>query len=303
MSRPTPDRPRPRRRDRWLLALLVIVWGISWPAIKLGVASVPPLWYGCLRYLVAAGCLFAVVAARRELGVPSRSDWRLVGVSGGLQMGVYAALTGLALTKLPAGRASVLAYSTPVWVVPLAAWRLGERLSWAALAGVALGLAGAGVIAAPGLRAGRGEVVAYAMLLGAAASWATAIVYVRAHRFDATALALAPWQMLVAAVLLGPLALVVEGAPPGIGPVGAASLAYVGPVATAFAYWAVVETGRRFPASTLSMALLGTPALGLLLSAVVLGEPVTASLLVGAVLIGAGIRSAGVPDGARTSSY
>ena len=77
----------------------------------------------------------------------------------------------------------------------------------------------------------------------------------------------------------------------------------MGPVATAFAYWAVVETGRRFPASTLSMALLGTPALGLLLSAVVLGEPVTASLLVGAVLIGAGIRSAGVPDGARTSSY
>ncbi|HEX9325710.1 MAG TPA: EamA family transporter, partial [Reyranella sp.] len=71
---------------------------------------------------------------------------------------------------------------------------------------------------------------------------------------------------------------------------GAATLAYVAPVATAFAYWAVVEAGRRFAASTMSMALLATPSFGLLISAWVLDEPVNASLLTGVALTATGIR-------------
>jgi drug/metabolite transporter (DMT)-like permease len=146
-------------------------------------------------------------------------------------------------------------------------------------------------IAAPALRPdGDGHVFAYAMLLLAAVSWTLSIVAVRAHRFTATALALAPWQTLVAACLLLPIALAVEGAPRPIGLSGVASLAFVGPVATAFAYWAVVEVGRHFTAGTLSMALLATPPLGVLLSALTLGEAVEPSLVGGAVLIAAGIR-------------
>jgi probable blue pigment (indigoidine) exporter len=96
--------------------------------------------------------------------------------------------------------------------------------------------------------------------------------------------------MLVAAWLLLPLAIVFEGAPRPIGISGAASLAYVGPIATAFAYWAVVEAGRHFQASTMSMALLATPSLGILISALTLGEAVGVSLIAGVVLIAAGIR-------------
>ena len=63
-------------------------------------------------------------------------------------------------------------------------------------------------------------------------------------------------------------------------------------IATAFAYWAVVEAGRHIRASTMSMALFATPSLGILISALTLGEAVGASLIAGAVLIGAGIRLA-----------
>ena len=208
-------------------------------------------------------------------------------------MGSYSALTALALTILPPGRASVLAFSTPLWVVPLAAWWLHERVSWRALLGVGVGIVGMLVIATPALqRGGSGQILSYVMLMGAAAGWAISIVFVRGHRFEATALALAPWQTLVAATLLCALAIVVEGGPPVIGPRGVASLSYVGPIATAFAYWAVVEVGRHFRASTISMALLATPSLGLLISALTLHETVSASLIVGIVLVGAGIRLA-----------
>ena len=280
-------------RHRILLALLILSWAISWPLIKVGVATVPPIWYACLRYGIAALCLFVLVAARHEAAFPPRADWPLVAVSGMFQMAGYSALTAFALTILPPGRASVLAFSTPIWVVPLAAWWLQERASPAALLGMGLGLLGAVAIAAPALHPdGGGQVLAYALLLGAAVSWAISIVAVRAHRFTATTLALAPWQTLVAACLLLPVALVAEGAPRPVGVSGAASLAFVGPVATAFAYWAVVETGRHFRASTLSMALLATPPVGILLSALALDESVGPSLIAGAVLIAAGIRLA-----------
>ena len=276
-----------------LLGLLVVIWAVSWPVIKIGVATVSPIWYACLRYLVATGCLFALVAVRGELVVPSRSDWRLVAVSGVFQMGAYSALTGLALTILPPGRASVLAFSTPLWVVPLAGWWLREPVSKRARYGVGFGLLGVLVIASPALqRHGDGQFASYAMLMSAAAAWAISIVFVRAHRFDASPLALAPWQALTAVVLLAPLAAMIEGVPRALDWRGVASLAYVGPVATAFAYWAIVEVGRELRASTISMALLATPSLGLLISTLTLGERVSVSLAMGVLLVGAGIRLA-----------
>jgi drug/metabolite transporter (DMT)-like permease len=280
-----------RLRHRILLALLILTWAISWPAIKVGVATVPPIWYACFRYVIATLCLFTFVAVRREVAFPPWPDWPLVAVSGVLQMAAYSALTGLALTILPPGRASVLAFSTPIWVGPLAAWWVHEHVSRSALFGVGLGLLGVLTIAAPSIHPnGAQQIISYVMLLGAAAAWAISIVIVRAHRFTATPLALAPWQMLVAACLLLPLAIAVEGAPRAIGASGAASLAYVGPIATAFAYWAVVEAGRHIRASTMSMALLTTPSLGILISAFTLGESVGASLITGVAMIGIGIR-------------
>ena len=89
--------------------------------------------------------------------------------------------------------------------------------------------------------------------------------------------------------------MLVEGAPPPIPRSVIVSLAYVGPIATAFAYWAVVEVGRRIPASTMSTSLLAVPGLGILLSAVWLRESVGISLVTGLMLIGAAIRLVAPP--------
>jgi drug/metabolite transporter (DMT)-like permease len=205
-------------------------------------------------------------------------------------MAAFSALTGLALTSLPPGRTSVLAYSTPLWVVPLAAWRLNEPVSRLALIGVATGLAGVAIIVAPSIYAGRsGDVTGYALIMGAAALWALSIVFVRAHPFVLTPLQLAPWQMLVATSLLMPLARFAEGPLRSIDATGATTLAYVGLIATAFAYWAMVEVGRHLPASTISITLLATPVLGIFISGIALGETVNSFLIVGGTLVFLGI--------------
>ena len=280
-------------RPRALLGILVVVWAVSWPVIKVGVGVVPPIWFGCLRYVIATVLLAAIAAAQGRLHLPSRSDRRLVMVSGALQMGAYSALTGLALTKLPAGRASVLGFSTPLWVVPLAVWRKQERLTRSALLGVGIGLGGILVIALPTMaRGGAHGAAPYLMLTAAALAWAISIVFVREHRFDAGPLELAPWQTLVASALLCVVALAREGPLPSLGVRAVVTLAYVGPVATALAYWAMVEIGRRIPASTLSVALLATPSLGLTISTIVQRERIDTPLVAGIVLVAAGIRLA-----------
>ena len=65
-------------RHRMLLVLLVLTWAVSWPMVKIGVSVVPPLWYGVWRYLIACGCLFALLLRRRELAMPAPADWPLV---------------------------------------------------------------------------------------------------------------------------------------------------------------------------------------------------------------------------------
>lgn len=283
---------------RWLLLSVVLIWAASWPIIRHGVASIPPLWYACYRYAIAAPCLFLLVALRRQLTLPPRADWPLVLISGGLQMGLYSALTSFALTRLPAGRASVLAFSTPIWVVPLASWWLDERVTRRGWFGLVLGIAGACAIAAPSLRTEmRGQMLACAALLLAAMAWAVSIVYVRLHSFRVPALALAPWQALIATALLLPCAMLLEREPPRVGLTSALSLGYVGPIATAFAYWAVVEAGTQLRASTLSMALLATPPLGILISALTAHELVDAELLAGVLLISLGIILSNAAEG------
>ena len=287
-------------RGRSLLALLIMVWGASWPAVKVGVSAMPPVWFACLRYFVATICGFGVVAIRGELRRPSASDWRLVGVSGALQMATYSALTAVALTRLPPGRASVLAFSTPLWVAPLSVWWLDERLNWRSVAGVVTGLAGVLILVSPAFhQAERSHLAFYGLLLCAAGAWAVSIVFVRGHRFQTSSLMLAPWQMLVAMLLLLPLATILEGAWPRITIRAVAALSYVGPIATTFAYWAAVEVGRVVRATTMSMVLLAVPGLGLLLSTIALHELLNLSLALGILFIATGIW--GVTNAATTS--
>lgn len=277
-------------KPRLLLALLIVVWGVSWPVTKVGVSAIPPIWFACLRYVIATVLLGGVLVARRSFALPSRGDWRLIIVSGALQMATYAAFTSIALVHLPAGRASLLAFTTPLWVFPIAVWRGQERFSLRALAGVSLGMAGIAAIALPTLAtSGASRVGPYALLIGAALAWALSLVVVRGHHFQLDPLTLSPWQTLVAGVLLCIAAALTEGTAPAIGARGLIALAYVAPVATAFAYWAVVEVGRQIPASTLSTAMLATPALGLVISAIVSRETIDPPLLGGMALIGGGI--------------
>lgn len=279
-----------------LLASIVVVWGANWPLLKMALDHCPPLWFAVLRLLLGLASLVAVLAPLGRLKMPARQDWPLVLSVGLLQMAAFGALINMGLMFVPAGRSSILAYTTPLWVAPGAVLVLGERLDKARLAGLGLGLAGIAVLFNPlgFVWSDRGALLGNALLLTAALAWAAAILHVRRHRWTGSPLDLAPWQMLVALPPLAALAWAMEGPPWADGSTAFLWLAaYNGPLATAFAFWAATTVTRMLPAITVSLAFLCVPVAGLLFSAWWLGEPLTATNLAGLGLICAGVAAVG----------
>jgi len=109
---------------------------------------------------------------------------------------------------------------------------------------------------------------------------------VRVHEWESSPLQLAPWQMVLAIPPLAVLSWLTEdwSAIRWSGELGII-LAYNGPLATAFCFWAVVSVNRALPATTTSLSLLAVPVAGVLASALFLREPLTPTLLSGLALI------------------
>lgn len=273
---------------RLLLVGVVILWGANWPVMKVGVGAMPPLWFATARMVLGAASLFAFLAVLGRLQLPQRRDLAVVLSVGLLQMAAFLGLVNIALQHVDASRSAILAYTTPLWVTPAAFLLLGERLSPLKALGLALGLAGVAALFNPlGFDwTDRPVLIGNGLLLLAALSWSVAILHVRRHRWGSSPLQLAPWQMLAAVPLLALASWLTEDWSQIRWDGGTLLiLAYNGPLATAFCFWAVVSVTRALPAVTTSLSLLAVPVTGVAASALFLGEPLSATLVAGLVLI------------------
>ena len=163
------------------------------------------------------------------------------------------------------------------------------------LAGLVLGVGGILVLLNPTAIdwAYPGEVAGTLALLVSAVIWAGATIHVRHHRWTATPLDLQPWQLLVALVPLAILALLFEaGRSVHWDATTFAVLAFSGPLATAFAYWASQSITRSLGPLATATGFLAVPVVGLASGGLFLGEPLGIADLVGFGLILAGVAAA-----------
>jgi drug/metabolite transporter (DMT)-like permease len=274
-----------------LLALTIILFGTAWPAMKIGLAGATPIWFAAARAILGVAASFLLLTSIGQLRLPSRADLPIVLSVGLFQMTFFFALTNMGLGYLPAGRSAVLAYTTALWLVPLALL-FGEAVPRRRWLGVAIGLLGIVVIADPLAQDWHdsGILAGYALLLLASLSWAMAIFHARRHVWRLTPLQALPWQMLLAAALLTMLAFLFE--PAGrIETRGSVllSLLYLGIFAGPVASWSATSVARALPTLVSSLGFLGVPAIGLIISTVWMGETITPALLVGTGLIGLGL--------------
>ncbi|MCC7272474.1 MAG: DMT family transporter [Alphaproteobacteria bacterium] len=274
-----------------LLGMSILLFGTAWPAMKGGLADATPVWYAAARAALSAAGSFALVAALGKAAWPTRADWPVILSVGTGQLAGFFTLANLGLGFVPASRAVVLAYTTSFWLIPLGTVFLGERLDRWRVAGLLAGVAGIAVLFNPAaLDWSDGRVLlGNACLLGAALTWSGAIFHARIHRWRLSPLQVVPWQMAWAAVLLCVVAAIIEpDGRVGLSATSLVPLAYIALVVGPAATWGANTVSRALPTIVTSLGFLAVPAVGILSSTLVLGEPVTGTLVLGAGLVIAG---------------
>ena len=189
-----------RRKALFLFSVVILAWGVNWVITKSIVKSVPPLWTSAIRSAIACAVLLLLQLGRRDLVIPRRGDIPVVLAIGLLHMVGFSTLVAAGLRHAEVGRSIVLAYTTPLWVAPLAWVILKETQSRSGIAGIGLAFAGLMMLLNPGAIDWRDHdvVVGNGLILAASWCWAASIVYVRKHRWIATPFQLVFWEALLA---------------------------------------------------------------------------------------------------------
>jgi drug/metabolite transporter (DMT)-like permease len=288
--------PRPKKAmPAIVMAYLVIMiasWAGNWPLMKLAVGQVPPLLFVLFRLagslvLIAPG----MVATGRPLLPAPGERFGLFWV-GQLQVAGFLICSIIGLAIMPAGRAIVLAYTMPLWAIPIGRFVCREPVGRNQLLGAAIGFSGLMLFMNPGLvdwnnfrvLAGNG------LLLLAAIAWALGSCLYRRRLWSTSFWGQTLWQLAVSVI---PVALI---ALPGAAdaavrwsPLLALIIAYNCIVTTALGYFLWSKVLSMMPAATAGQVLTLTPIGGFALSLAIFGGTLSADVVVSIVLIVGGI--------------
>lgn len=272
-----------------LALLFSLLWASAFVAVKVGLRSSPPLFLMGFRFLLAG---LALVLAARLLGrvLPAtRRDWARLGALGLLNYAVYLGSSAVALGHVSAGMGAILASTNPLLLAAAAPLLLGERLRAAQAAGMALAFAS--VVAVMSARTAVGDQPgAMGLLLLANLVLTIGTVLFKRWPLRQDLLVVNGVQLLVAAVALLVPSLLVEPVATvrwGWEFLGAVFYLAVAVSCGAMLIWFFLL--RNGAASRASAFFFLNPIFGLLLGALLLGEPLRAFDLAGALGVALGV--------------
>ncbi|MDX6042189.1 O-acetylserine/cysteine exporter [Scandinavium lactucae] len=280
------------RKDGLLALLVVVVWGLNFVVIKVGLHNMPPLMLAGLRFLlVAIPAIFFVARPKVPLSL-------LIGYGLTISFGQFAFLFCAINFGMPAGLASLVLQAQAFFTILLGAVAFGERLQGKQMAGILLAVFGVLVLIEASLNGQHVAMLGFCLTLAAAFSWACGNIFnkkIMQLNTRPAVMSLVVWSalipvlpfMLASALLDGPAVMVQSLV--NIDLTTILSLVYLAFVATIVGYgiWGSLlgryETWRVAPLSLL------VPVVGMASAALLLDETLSALQLVGALLIMGGL--------------
>lgn len=280
------------RKDGLLALLVVVVWGLNFVVIKMGLHNMPPLMLAGLRFLlVAFPAIFFVSRPKIPLSL-------LLGYGLTISFGQFAFLFSAIKFGMPAGLASLVLQAQAFFTIVLGAFAFGERLQGKQLVGIALAVFGVLVLIEASLNGQHVAMLGFMLTLAAALSWACGNIFnkkIMQHESRPAVMSLVVWSALIPIAPFFLASLILDGSDQivnslvNIDMITILSLVYLAFVATIVGYgiWGTLlgryETWRVAPLSLL------VPVVGLASAAVLLDETLSGLQLIGALLIMAGL--------------
>lgn len=278
----------------WLL--LCCIWGSTWLFIKLGLADLPPLTFAGVRFVIACAILFLIIRARGISLPANRRDWLLLAVTGVLSFTLNYGLVFWGEQYISSGLAALLQATTPAFGLLFAHLHLpGERMTWAKIIGVVLGVCGVGVVFSNQLAIAGGEALAGSVALVLSSVFAAySNVLVKAKGRNLEPAILAAGQMFFGLIPLLLIGIPLEGNPFRLRwtPLAIVSLFYLAVVGSVIAfvlyYWLI----RHMDVTKTMLISLVTPVVAVVLGMIVLHEKLDWRTVAGGVMIMSGIALA-----------
>jgi drug/metabolite transporter (DMT)-like permease len=268
------------RRQLWVLALLTLVWGLNWPAMKVGVSGwpsapspFPPLTFRALSMFFGLPVLAAALLALKvPLRLP-RAHWGGVARLTMTNMLVWHLVVILAIPHLSAGRAAILGYSMPIFSALWGVLVFGDRFTLRQGFGVAAAATGIVLLLAHEFGKLAGAPLAAMAMLVAAAMWAWGTHQLRRSTLPVPLLTIVFWMTAMTTVAMVVAALLLERehwVQPA--PHVVASIAYNAIGVFGFAHAAWFYLARSMPPVASSISVMLIPVLGTFAGAFFLRE-------------------------------
>jgi len=196
-------------------ALVYVLWGATYLAMRVAVEHIPPYVMGAARYVIAGPLMLAYCAlAGRKIAITRQDAMRLLAI-GILLLSIGNMGVASAEQYVPTGMAALIVACVPIWVAIIDAWVFKtRRLSLLGITGLALGVAGLLALLWPrivGTHLDRLEILGFCILMIASASWSLGSVFSGRWRLSVDVLTASAWEMTFAGIINTLVALLTGG--------------------------------------------------------------------------------------------
>lgn len=184
-------------------AIVYLVWGSTYLAIRIGVHEAPPVLFAGLRFLIA-GPLLLAYAGSRGLHLPrSVRDWRWIIITALLMLVGANGLVTYCEQWVASNQTALMVATSALWMAGFGAiGTQGERPNALSILGLLLGFAGVAVLVGRGLTQNAAPWHAYALLMLSPVLWAAGSILSRRYPLEVAPLMSAALQMCVTGLLM-----------------------------------------------------------------------------------------------------
>lgn len=276
-----------RPKELFLVAAIGLFWGLNWPAVKTILSEVPPWTLRAIGLSIGTVLLVGLARIAGHSMKAGRKELCWLAAAGLFTVFGFNLLAAFGQLFTATSTATIVAFTMPMWAMVFSALFLGDAITLPRLASLLVGLTGLAVLVSGDLAAILARPTGIMFMMGAAISWAIGTVILKARPWTIAPLARSAWLVGFAALpmIIGAFLFEAPATLERPSPTVLMVFAYhiIFPMVVCHAAWVSLVDSLPVPVAAIGTLLI--PIVGVLSSALLLGEDLSATKLIALALV------------------